>query len=479
MMNAVFRIASEELRLWYRSRLAVAGLVTYLLLLAGTSVLTVARTTAEKHRRLHHQTEAEERFAAQPDRHPHRMVHYGHYVFRPPTPLAILDPGVDAVTGESIFLEGHRRNTATFANAAASADVGDLGPLTPALLYLTLVPLLLIAFGHGLILRERETRTLPVLLALGLSTRTLVWGKALVLLSLIGVLLLPAALVVTLALWSGEPALTGVSLLLSYGAYLLIWGGTVLLASLVCRDRGLALGVLLAIWLAWTLIVPRFGVAVTIARLPTRGQLELDLQMQAEVDKAGDGHDPTDPAFAQLRTNLLGEYEVDRVEDLPINIRGVVAEAAEAASTEISNRYANARMAREAEQARGVAAFGWLSPTVAVGAASRTLAGTDLATHHRFLREAEALRFEFVQRLNRIHATQLAYRDDIDRSRDARAERRTRVSAANWSLLEAFRFAPDRPAERISSALASWLMLAVWAGAIAAACVLATRKLTP
>jgi len=60
------------------------------------------------------------------------MVHYGHYVFRAPPPLAMFDPGVDAVTGQSLFLEGHRQNSAMFADARAEARTGGFGALTPA-----------------------------------------------------------------------------------------------------------------------------------------------------------------------------------------------------------------------------------------------------------------------------------------------------------------------------------------------------------
>ena len=479
MMAAIFRIASEEWRLWYRSRLAWAGLVTFLALLAATAVVTAVRVSAVNHRRLDHQARAEARFGEQPDRHPHRMVHYGHYAFRPPTPLAMVDPGVDAVTGESIFLEGHRQNTATFAEAGASANVGGFGALTTALLYQVFVPLLLIALGHGVVLREREKGTLPSLLAQGLSATTLVLGKAAALLALVGVLLLPAAVVMALTVLRGESLLAAVSLLLTYVLYLLIWAGVVIGASALCRERSFALAGLLVTWLAWSLIVPRVGVSVTRARLPTPSQVEMNLRMQADVKKAGDSHNAADPSFTKLKANLLAEYDVDRVEDLPVNIRGVVAEEGEAALTDVLNRYADERMAQEVDQARGLSTFGWLSPTVAVAAASRALAGTDLGTHHRFLREAEALRFEFVQGLNRLHANKLAYADDINRSRDAASERRTRVGSDNWSLLRAFRFAPAPPAERVSSATSSWLMLFLWAGFIFLGCAFATRRLTP
>ena len=162
-------IAREEWRHWLRSRLAVVSFVVFALLLVFTTVLTALDVQEAAHQRLHQQQQAEETFLNQPDRHPHRMVHYGHYVFRTPPPLAIFDPGVDAVTGQSMFLEGHRQNSAMFADARAQARTGGFGALTPAKLYHLFLPLLIIALGHGLILREREARTLGPLLSQGVS----------------------------------------------------------------------------------------------------------------------------------------------------------------------------------------------------------------------------------------------------------------------------------------------------------------------
>ncbi|MEM7005763.1 MAG: ABC transporter permease subunit [Pseudomonadota bacterium] len=157
-MNRAVLIAKEEWRQWLRSRLAVTSLLVFAGLLLVTTVLSTLDAQKAQHERLHQQEQAEETFLSQPDRHPHRMVHYGHYVFRVPPPLAIFEPGVDAVTGQSLFLEGHRQNSAMFADARAEARTGGFGALTPAKLYHLFLPLLIIAIGHGVILREREAR---------------------------------------------------------------------------------------------------------------------------------------------------------------------------------------------------------------------------------------------------------------------------------------------------------------------------------
>ena len=201
--------------------------------------------------------------------------------------------------------------------------------------------------------------------------------------------------------------------------------------------------------------------------------------MQAELREAGDGHDAGAPQFRRLQANLLAQYDVTRLEDLPVNFRGVVAQAAEADLTEVMNRHAEERMALEADQARVAASFGWLSPVVAVAAGSRALAGTDLATHHRFLREAEAVRFDFVQGLNRVHIEQLAYSDDINRNIDSEASKRTRMPADNWSVLDEFSFQPDAAGERLARAGTPAAMLIAWLLALTAIGALAVRRMQP
>ncbi|WP_108811849.1 DUF3526 domain-containing protein [Sphingorhabdus sp. Alg231-15] len=475
-MSIMFRIAKEEWRLWLRSKVIVVATLIVATLLAVTSMLTVNRVANEQSQRLAQQVAAEETFFAQPDRHPHRMVHYGHYAFRPPPPLAAFEPGVDAVTGQSIFLEGHRQNTAMFADTKAAADLGGFASLTPANLYQLLLPLLLIVLGHALLLRERESGTLAVILAQGQSGVSLAMGKALALLAVIVIFMLPLIAVAAHSVVQGEKALAAASLVGSYFLYLCVWGAIVLAASIILKQRAVSLGALIFIWLFAALIVPRFAINASSAAIDAPGKIESDLVMLAEQRKLGDGHNAADPAFQRLQKEVLEQYAVENVEDLPINWRGVVASFSEAELTDLLNSYAENRMEREANQSGLFNLFGLASPTIAVGSVSRTLAGTDLATHHRFLRESEALRFDFVQSLNAVHANELSYADDLNRSSDPEAERRTRVNSAAWRVLDEFRFAPDSAADRVNRASFPFAMLMTWLILVSAIAFFAARK---
>lgn len=478
-MNTVLRIAREEWRLWARSRVVLVAALIIAVLLAATSAITAGRVTEEAAQRTARQASAEATFFAQPDRHPHRMVHYGHYAFRSPPPLAAFDPGVDAVTGQSIFLEGHRQNTAMFADTRSGADLGGFAALNPANIYQLLLPLLLIIIGHGVMLRERESGTLSVMLAQGQSGLAITRGKALALAGVVGLFLLPLAVLAGFSVATGEAPLAAIMLVAGYALYLVVWAALVLAVSLLVRQRSVALGLLVFAWLVIALIVPRIGINAGSAAVDAPGKIESDLVMLAEQRKLGDGHNAADPAFDALQKQVLEQYKVEKVEELPINWRGVVAGYSEAKLTGLMNDFAENRMRQEAEQSRIVTLFGLASPTLAVGAASRTLAGTDLATHHRFLRESEALRFDFVQGLNDLHATKLTYADDAQRSSDPEAELRTRVNAEAWRLLDTFRFVPDPAAERLARAALPLAMMLGWLIVLGGVITAGARRLKP
>ncbi|HSJ78732.1 MAG TPA: DUF3526 domain-containing protein [Erythrobacter sp.] len=467
-MSTALRIAREEWRLWARSRVVLLAALIVAVLLAATSMLTVMRVGYEGAKRIAQQESAEATFFAQPDRHPHRMVHYGHYAFRAPPPLAVFDTGVDAVTGQSIFLEGHRQNTAMFADTRSAADLGGFATLNPANLYQLLLPLLLIIIGHGIVLRERESGTLAVMLAQGQSGLAIAGGKALALAGVAGLFLLPVTALAIYSVAAGEAPLAAAMLVAGYALYLGVWAALVLAVSLLVRQRSVALGVLVFTWLLIVLIVPRLAINAGSAAVDAPGKIESDLVMLAQQRALGDGHNAADPAFDALQKQVLEQYEAESVEELPMNWRGVVAGYSEAKLTDLMNQFAENRMQQEAAQSRIVTLFGLASPTLAMGAASRTLAGTDLATHHRFMRESEALRFDFVQGLNDLHATALTYADDARRSSDPEAEARTRVNAEAWRLLDTFRFVPDPAPERLARAglplalMLGWLLVLIF-----------------
>ena len=461
-IQPILIIAKEEWRYWRRSRLGIiAGLALLLIVIASTTS-TIVQVEAERSLRENFQTSAEETFKEQPDRHPHRMVHYGHYVFRAPAPLAIIDPGVDVHTGTIMFLEGHRQNSAVFSPRYAAAQAGPFAELTPAFAYQILVPLLLVIIGFATISREREGKTDYLLVSSAVSPIALWLGKTLALTSVALVALLPLAGGLVFGVLQGESAGIAVVFFLGYLVYLACWSSLITAVSAWTRNSSLSLSLLLASWVLLCVIMPRLASTVASAAIPLDGKIVKDLEMTRALRELGDGHNANDPAFEKLRAQLLEKYEVDDIEDLPVNFRGVVASTSEANLTEVLNEFADERMEQEMAQSNLVRWMSPLSPALAAKSFSVQLASTDLKQHHRFLRDAEALRFDFVQKLNQLHVEDLAYEDDIRRSEGKEANLRARVSAANWRMLETFPWQPNSTSDRMAESAPQLLILLFW-----------------
>lgn len=458
-MSTAITIAAQEWRYWSRTKLAAVVALLALILICISVFATFSQVAKEKHTRETLQVKAEQIFRDQPARHPHRMVHYGHYVFRAPTSLAALDPGVDPFTGTVMFLEGHRQNSATFSPSYDGAQAGPFARLTPALTYQLLVPLVLIVMGFGVVAREREAATDRQLVSSGISPVSIWFGKTLALGSVALLLLLPmlAGVVLSVSNWS-----IGIGFFTLYFLYMLVWVTIITAVSTWAQRTSVSLLVLLVTWLVLCALLPRLVAGAAASVIPDNSQIETDMDVITALRAVGDGHNSKDPAFDRLRANLLEEYGVEKIEDLPINFRGMVAQAAEADLTDILNEYAEKRMSSQLAQTQMVKSAEFVSPFIALQSASMIAAGTDGRTHHRFLREAEAARFEFVQGLNDLHVHELSYRDDMNRNSSAEASQRARVDSKNWRVLNDFRFEADPADIRLQRLSTSITVIVFW-----------------
>jgi ABC-2 type transport system permease protein len=461
-MSIFTRIAREEWRSLLRDRAAVFGLLllTVLTLLAALNAHEYQRN-ADAERALY-QARANHEFHAQPDRHPHRVVHFGHFLFRPLNPLAAFDGGIDGYTGHTLFLEGHRQNSANFGDVRQNSLLLRFGQMSPAFVLQVLAPLLLVFFGHAGVARERESGTLRILLAQGVPGRQLVLGKLLALGSFAGIALLPALLALAwLAATGKAPWPLALLLATGYGVWLLLWALIVVLVSTLAPRGRDALLALLAVWALVVILLPRWvpDMASTAVALSTR--YEDGIHVHRDYLALGDPHDPKDPAFAAFRAGLLRQYGVTRIEDLPVNYKGLVGMEGERLSTELFNSYAAAAFDRQQRQNAIVDRFGWLSPTLALRRLSMAASGTDLATYQDFLDQGERYRYDLVQGLNRIQSEALQFADDTNPNKE------NRVSRSHWEAFPEFRYRPAALAVIIDRAAPAGLMLLAWLAALA------------
>jgi ABC-2 type transport system permease protein len=413
---------------------------------------------------------ANERFEQQPDRHPHRVVHYGHFVFRPLGPLAAFDPGIEPLVGHMIFLEGHRQNTANFADARQSSLLVRFGEFTPAFVVQTLAPLLLIFVGFATLTREREGGTLRLALSQAVPAITLVSGKWLALGAIAFIATAPAFLVLLYLSMDAVTRLPAFLMLAGYVMYLAIWSGIVVLISALLEKSRTALLSLIAIWTLLVIVIPRGlpEIASAATRLPT--QVETDISIHRDVARIGDSHNPDDPYFAQFRARVLKNYGVTRVEDLPVNYRGLVAVEGERITAALFEDYADRTFDVLEQQNDWIDNAGAVSPWLAIRRLSMAAAQTDLAAYRTFLEQAEAYRYRLVQALNEMQAELLSFANDTD-------SRLNRVDAEHFRGLEKFKFDPLPVSALLARTLMPLLLLFALLLIVAIGIGLAARNL--
>ena len=477
-MRRALLIAQAELALLVRSRVALIGVIALLLLSTIAAATSHAHMAQERVSRMVNQTQSDELFEAQPARHPHRMVHYGSYVYRPIGTLAGFDPGIDPFSGTTLYLEGHRQNSATISAVRENSSLMRFGQLTPAFVLQTLAPLLLIFLGFSMITRERSRGSLRLLLSSGVTAQDLILGKTLALSGVGLVALAPAWFaLILMAIAMPSEAISATLIGLGYGLYVLTWVAGIVAASAFARSGQAALLTLIGIWCFIAIVAPR-GAAELASRFePLESRAVTDLKIQAELRQLGDSHNPDDPFFAAFKARTLAQYGVLKVEDLPFNFRGAVSAEGEALTSRLFNEHFAKLAAAQRRQSQIVSRLSILSPAIGVRRVSMAGAGTDLETHLRFLQQSEAHRFAMVQYLNALHRDKLSLVDDAARSKDPLAEQRTRIGADHWAKAPDFVFKPTSASERLEVAIAPILNLTLWLVAMVALAAWSGRAL--
>lgn len=405
MAALVGTVARQQWRLLARDRrLAVLGLA--LLLVFATAVLSgVALHGAQEAERVTAQAEEAQVWAKQGSANPHGAAHFGRHVYKPLSPLATIDPGLLSQLGTTLFLEAHAQNPARGRAIDGGTALDRFAGLSPATMLQVLAPLLIILAGFATFAGERARGLLRQELAAGVKPTTLIAGRLSGLAATVGILLLIFAAVGGGALLvAGAPAANPAALLwmlLGYALYLFAFTALTLAASAAFKSARTALVVLLAFWALATLFVPRIAPAVAETAEPTLSGPAFEAAVTKAVREGPSGHEPQDARLERLKTETMKRYGVTRLEDLPVDFGGIALLHGEALSTAIYRRHFASLYDGYDRQAGVQRAFAFLSPLQAIRPWSAALAGSDQHAHRRFLEQADAFRFEIVQRLNR------------------------------------------------------------------------------
>ena len=304
------------------------------------------------------------------------------------------------------------------------------------------------------------------MLAQGVGTRAIVLGK-LAALSLVAALIFLPALVALLLI--GTPGVGGI--VAGYALWLAIWVLVIVLVSALSRRSRDALLALFAVWAVSVILVPRIAPDLASGAVPLAARFETDIAIQRDLAAMGDSHNPDDPYFAGFKKAVLARYGVSRVEDLPVNYKGVLGMEGERMTSALFDRYAAQGFDAQERQNGIVSGFASISPVVALRRLSMTLAGTDLTSNRRFLEQAEHYRFNLIQSLNRMQVEKVAYKNDTNPNLENRIDRK------NWQKYPDFAFVSEDRSATMQRVWPPLAVLALWLVILAALIVPVSRRL--
>lgn len=465
----IFAIARKEfLDAWRDGRFRIAAAVVVILL--GVALLLAWQQGRRTHTERAAATALErENWLNQGEKNSHSAAHFGVYAFKPISPLAVFDRGLEPFVGSTVFLEAHRQNQAAFLPAQDATAMRRFGELTAAAGLQLLAPLLVVLLTFGALAGERERGTLRQVLSLGVRPRDLVVGKAIGLGAALAALLLPIVLfgAVALAKLPGAEG-GGIWLRLVWlgGAYFLYLAAILavcLAVSAVASTARTALAALLVCWAVNAVLAPRLSADLVQRILPTPKLVEFETAMHKAVQDGLDGHSPRQQQLEEFARRTLAKYGKTRLQDLPVNFNGLVMLESERMAGEVFDHHFGRLWDRIESQDRAVTWAGVTAPLLGLRAASMALAGTDFTHHRHFAAAAEQHRRAFVRVLNEEMLKPGGGHGSI-------------AGRELWEKLPAFRYDPPPLAYALRAATPGLVVLGLWvAGAWAALLYLAPR----
>jgi ABC-2 type transport system permease protein len=382
----------------------------YVLWLLFAVLLTYAAITGTQH--MAKQNELQQQYQQvirkswedNPDKHPHRMAHFGSFALRIKHPLSLFDFGMENYAGNAVFLEAHKQNTVNYSEASFSTGLLRMGELSMAMLLQIILPLIVFFLGFGCIAADRENGTLKMISSQGAGIFSLLMGRTLGL-WLISALFFIPAFILTAVLLNQQPDTEEMGnrlmfICLGYALFFWVMAAISIAVSATSHTAKAALIKLLGIWLLLAVLLPKMVQVVANVCYPSPSKLQFETAIEKDIVKQGDSHNPDDPYFKKIKDSVFKRYGVTKADSLPINLGGVIGKAGEALSAVTYIRHQN-NLTQLYRRQNGIAkAFAWVNPFVMIKSNSMALAGTDFEAYTTFQQQAETYRYALAQRMN-------------------------------------------------------------------------------
>lgn len=361
----------------------------------------------QNHFRENHQQMARDSWEANPDKHPHRMAHFGTFAFRLKHPLSTFDFGIESFTGNAVFLEAHRQNMANFSEASFSTSLIRFGELSMAMILQIILPLIVFFIGYAAIVADRENGTLKILLTQGATWKEVLFGRSLGLFGISCLFYLPYIMLSMIILIIDDHATSDdwvrlFIILITYLFYIATLAILTMIISVSSRTSKNALVKLLGLWLLMVVVLPRTSQAIGAYLYPTPTKLEFRSAIEEEVIQFGDSHNPNDPYYQAMRDSVLAVHNVQSINELPFNYGGFQMFTGEKISAEIYKRHHGDLLNQYRRQNQLTKWLAVINPYLGIKNLSMTLCGTDLESYVDFQIQTENYRYDLAQTMNKL-----------------------------------------------------------------------------
>ena len=401
----MLHIIKNEWRMFLRDKLFIYSTTFFIFSLTIIVFMGVSQNKNQQLLQKKAQNHIRQKWEKLEEMNPHRAAHYGSYAFKTPNLLNSMDGGVNDITGNVIKLEGHVQNEILYSEASQSLSISKFGKLKSSLLLQYVIPLFLIFLAFGSISNEKDSKRLLLLNLNGISLSKLTFAKSLSI-WIYGLFLLITTISIQLLFSeiSSETIKRLNLIILSYGLYYYIISSLTTFFSAKFKNSTSALSSILAIWIAWTIFLPKiWGNAVEkIYPLPSRQVFKTI--MKEERSKGIDGHNPTDKRREKLKNKYLAIYDVDSLKNLPINFDGIVMQEDEEYGNIVWDKHFGNNYKILQKQKNIYQKSGFLNPFSSLQSASMGFCGTDMFHHLDFLKKSEKYRRHLIKALNDKHA---------------------------------------------------------------------------
>jgi ABC-2 type transport system permease protein len=445
----------------------LTGIIAILLLYAAFSGFINYRQQTDK--RILYQKQVRDHWENMPDKHPHRMAHYGYIAFRAKQPLSFFDFGMESYTGNAVFLEAHRQNSINFSDSGFSTGMLRFGEISIAMILQVLLPLIIFFIGFSTVAADRENGTLRILLSQGASWKEIIIGKSLGLFTVAMFILVPTmvlvsagCLIIQKGTFSGDDLVRILWIMLCYTLFFGIISIIAAVVSSISKTAKLALVSLIGIWLLFAIILPRAAQAFGNYLHPSPSKIEFEAAIEKDLIRKGDSHDPNDPYYKALKDSILRAYKADSIQQLPFNYSGFQMKEGEKMSAEVYNQHLSDLLNTYKRQNTVSKISSFINPFNALRNISMAISGTDFNSYTRFQQQAEDYRYQLAQHMNELQIKLISNKQLNE------GDKPYSISKEYWKAFPDFQYKPSQQVEVVRNETISIFALLFWAALLLA-----------